>query len=434
MNIMFWILTGLMLLAAIAILVLPLIKTRDSGALAYKESNLKINDEKINELNLDLKEGRIDQAFYALAREELDRELLVDIPAESKQTAALHYTGIARRHPVLALIIAVFIPMLSMLLYQDMGMHSASDESFLVDQQIEQAEPSVEEMATKLEAHIEKNGGSAQEWMMLGRAHKYLGRYELAASAFKVALESDTTNAQLMLEAAEMIAVQNSRVFTPESRELVVKAYALEPDNTNALWFIGVAEYQQENYQQAIQHLIKVLPMATEEEDMMKSVLAVIVDSRKKLIAAGVDMPELETMLGVKENSLAVITSSVETAAVGLTQTSLTVKVDISVEARNNFEPDDLVFVYAKAKQGPRMPLAAQRLTLAELPATVVLDDSMAMVDGMNLSAFDQLELSARVTRSGAAITQSGDYLGSVDVDTKSMATEFDIVIDTVVH
>jgi len=109
------------------------------------------------------------------------------------------------------------------------------------------------------------------------------------------------------------------------------------------------------------------------------------------------------------------------------------VMVDINAEARGNFAADDLVFVYAKAKQGPRMPLAAQRITLADLPATVVLDDSMAMVEGMNLSAFDDLVISARVTKSGAAIAQSGDYVGSVDVKSKTTTVEIDVVIDTLI-
>ncbi len=430
---MFWVLTVLMLLIAITILVIPIIKVRNSGSLAYKDSNLKINDEKINELDLDLKEGRIDQAFYTLAREELDRELLIDIPAENQQTAALHYADKARRHPVMALMIAAFIPMLSMLIYLQIGMHAASDESFVAAQQPGQKEPSVEEMVSKLEANIEKNGGTAQQWTMLGRAHKFLGRYELAAKAFNVALETDTENAQLMLEGAEMMALNNNRVFTPDARELVLKAYALEPNNTNVLWFAGVAEYQRGDYRQAIDHLMKMLPMTSNDDEVAKSVINIIAVSREKLIAAGNEMPELEALLGIKAKPMMTAAAVIEDkASVVVTGTSLTVKVDISAEARDKFNAGDLVFIYAKAKQGPRMPLAAQRMTLADLPVTVILDDSMAMVDGMNLSAFSQLEVSARVTKSGSAIAQSGDYLGRVYVETKS-ASALDIFIDTVV-
>jgi len=427
MNITFWVLMILMLLLAIGLLVFPLLKMRETSSLAYKDSNLKINDEKIEELDLDLKEGRIDQLYYNAAREELDRELLLDIPVESKETAALHYTNAAKRHPALALVITVFVPMVALLLYLELGMHSASDEQFIAEQQQPQEQPSVEEMTRKLEEKIEKNGGTAQEWAMLARAHKYLGENEQAANAFAVALEQDSENAQLMLERAEVLAISNDRLFSEESRELVLKAYALEPDNPNTLWFAGVAEYQHGNYHQAIKHLTQLLPVVRGEEEVMQSVVALVTKSRQELLATGEKMPELAELLGV-EATVAEQSVSMEPPAV-----SLQLKVDVSDEVRQKFDANTVVFVYAKAKQGPRMPLAAKRLTLSELPATVVLDDSMAMVEGMNLSAFDQLLVSARLTNTGSAIAQSGDFIGQIDVNDKNAKAMLSIVIDTLV-
>jgi cytochrome c-type biogenesis protein CcmH len=401
MNIMFWVILILMLLVAIGILVYPLL--------------------------IDLKEGRIDQVFYKAAREELDKELLLDIPAESQQTAALHYTGTAERRPALALMITVFVPMLALLLYLELGMHTVSDETFAADQTPVKKQLSVEEMAAKLEAHIEKNGGSAEEWIMLGRSHKHLGRYELAANAFAVALEQDSENAQLLLESAEVIALTNNRAFTPKAVQQIEKAYKLEPDNANVLWFAGVSAYQAGEYQTAIDRLLKLLPTA-KEDDVMRSIIGVVAKSRDQLVAQGKEMPELEALLDIRVNA-----EPLQATGENAVSTSLTVMIDISKEAREKFNADDLVFVYAKAKQGPRMPLAAKRIKLADLPAKVILDDSMAMVDGMNISAFSQLVVSARVTKSGAAIAQSGDYLGSIDVETKSATAVLDIVIDTVV-
>ena len=424
---MFWVILILMLLVAIGILVYPLLRVRKNSSLAYKDSNLSINDEKIKELDLDLKEGRIDQVFYKAAREELDKELLLDIPAESQQTAALHYTGTAERRPALALMITVFVPMLALLLYLELGMHTVSDETFAADQTPVKKQLSVEEMAARLEAHIEKNGGSAEEWIMLGRSHKHLGRYELAANAFAVALEQDSENAQLLLESAEVIALTNNRAFTPKAVQQIEKAYKLEPDNANVLWFAGVSAYQAGEYQTAIDRLLKLLPTA-KEDDVMRSIIGVVAKSRDQLVAQGKEMPELEALLDIRVNA-----EPLQATGENAVSTSLTVMIDISKEAREKFNADDLVFVYAKAKQGPRMPLAAKRIKLADLPAKVILDDSMAMVDGMNISAFSQLVVSARVTKSGAAIAQSGDYLGSIDVETKSATAVLDIVIDTVV-
>ena len=449
MNIMFWAIMIAMLLVAIAILVFPLLKTRDGSALAYKESNLKINDEKISELDLDLSEGRIDQAFYKLAREELDRELLIDIPEESRETAVEHYTSAAKRHPAWALIISVFVPMLVFLLYLELGMHAASDKSFVAEQTSTPAsapalqQSSVEEMARKLEKHIKENGGTVEEWIMLARSHKYLGEHELAAKAFGVALEKDKNNAQLMLESAEMMALDNNRVFNTEARNLVLAAYKLEPDNANVLWFIGVAEFQEGNHQQAINHLTKLLPLARGDKDVAKSVVSIVAKAREKLIAEGKEMPELVDLLGVEAlaseksvvttDTVAKDSSSADSSQIQATR--LQVTVDIEESIKQKFNADDVVFIYAKAKQGPRMPLAAQRLTLAALPITVILDDSMAMVDGINISAFDQLVVSARITKSGSAIAKSGDYIDQTELEVKNKGTitKLNLVIDTMV-
>ncbi|MDT8281436.1 MAG: c-type cytochrome biogenesis protein CcmI [Gammaproteobacteria bacterium] len=437
MNILFWVLMVLMLLAAISLLVYPLLRVRQSPTLAYKDSNLKINDEKIRELDIDLQEGRIDHEFYKVARGELDRELLLDIPEESHETSAQHYTGSVKRHPAIALLISVFVPMLVLFLYLDLGMHNASDESFVSAQaQQSKGPPSVEEMTKTLEAKIQKDGGSVQEWTMLARAHKYLAKNDLAAKAFAVALEKDKDNAQLMLELAEVQALSNNRVFTKEGISLVQRAYELEPENPNALWFVGVAEYQNGNYHQAIAHLKKLLPLVLTEEEVMKSIISIIARSRDALIAAGEEMPELVQILDIESLKLQV-EAAAETAPEQATKMTagvqLQISVDVDQKVKQKFDANDTVFVYAKAKQGPRMPLAVQRLTLASLPASVVLDDSMAMVEGMNLSAFDQLVISARVTKTGSAIAQSGDYIGQIETGNKSTTLPLKITIDTIV-
>ncbi len=434
MNITFWVLMILMLLVAIGALVFPVLKVRQSSAVAYKDSNLKINDEKITELDLDLKEGRIDQFFYKAAREELDRELLIDIPAESKETAALHYTSTAKRHPALALMITIFIPMLALLLYLDLGMHAASEDGFATSQPLADEQASVEEMTRALEAKIEKDGGTLQEWTMLGRAHKHMGNHSLAANAFAVVLEKDSDNAQVMLEQAEMLALMNNRKFNAESRALVLKAYELQPDNPNTLWFVGVAEFQAKNYRVAIDRLRQLLPLARGDENVIKSVIAIVAKSRDALIEAGEEMPELaellviEGMMAEDVSSRAITDDNKQRSEVSTIATRLQVTVNVSEAVKQKFNANDVVFVYAKAKQGPRMPLAAQRITLGALPVTIMLDDNMAMVEGMNLSAFEQLQVSARLSQSGSAIAQSGDYIGRQDID-RSKATTTEIAL-----
>ena len=91
-------------------------------------------------------------------------------------------------------------------------------------------------------------------------------------------------------------------------------------------------------------------------------------------------------------------------------RTGIQVLVDITPQARAAVQPSDIVFILAKAVAGPPAPLAVQRLTVAELPVTVTLDDSMAMMPNMTISSFDEVTLAARVSVSGQPVAKPGDW------------------------
>ena len=56
------------------------------------------------------------------------------------------------------------------------------------------------------------------------------------------------------------------------------------------------------------------------------------------------------------------------------------------------------------------MPLAARQINPESLPKTIVLDESMAMVDGVGLTNFDEVVVLARLSQSGIAARKIGDY------------------------
>ena len=425
MNIEFWALLVLMLLLAIGIIVWPLLRPKQTTAIAYKDSNLGLYEEKLQELEADLAEGRIQQAEYKLAREELDRELLADIPQESRDNAADLYAAQPRRKPALALFVAAFIPAVSLIVYMQLGMHAATEE---FHQQAEAAtgkQMSVADMTVILEQRLQQQDGDATAWAMLGRAYKYLGRFDDAVKAFETA-RGKQDSPQLMLEQAEVMALANGQQFDEASRELVLRVLEQQPNNATAIWFAGVAEFQFGNYWQSVDHLAMLTDVAASDEQVKQSVQFYLDESRKKLLAQGEDVQPIdEALQRIGQNQQT--TQPDQGSAV----TSITVQVDVSDDVRKQNAPDTAVFVYAKAQSGPRMPLAVQRMTLADLPASVTLDDSMAMIEGMNLSAFNQVVISARISQSGSAVTQSGDFIGGVNVDDVRAADSVQVVIDS---
>ena len=83
--------------------------------------------------------------------------------------------------------------------------------------------------------------------------------------------------------------------------------------------------------------------------------------------------------------------------------------------------PGDTVFVFARAAQGPRMPLAIIKRKAGDLPLAFSLDDSSAMSPELKLSRFPSVVIGARISRSGDAMPRSGDLVGQVGpVDTGS--------------
>jgi cytochrome c-type biogenesis protein CcmH len=107
-----------------------------------------------------------------------------------------------------------------------------------------------------------------------------------------------------------------------------------------------------------------------------------------------------------------------------------TVSIDAKVKA--NASPDDTVFIFARAVEGPPMPLAVKRVKVRELPVAFALDDSMAMAPGMSLSAQPRVVVVARVSRSGAPAAQPGDLQG-MSAPVPNDASGVAVVINSVV-
>ncbi len=430
MNILFWALLLLMLLVAVVILIYPLLRVRRSTAIAYKDSNLGLYDDKVAELEADLAEGRIEHEQYQQARQEIDRELLADVPTESQETAPLHYGATLKRQPGLAVMISVFLPTLALLVYMKLGMHASTEmqdphvQAQAAAQQTNQA-GSVEAMTAALAQRIKQQGGSLEEWTMLARAHKHLGQYVQSSEAYAQVLKMNPS-AEVMIERSEVIALANNQRFTPEARELVMQALQMEPGNPNVLWFAGVAEFQAGNYRNSIDHLSQLSEQARQDPQVERSLRMYIDRAREALVAAGEQVPTTDEIMGA--------TSTTAASADSGSGASLQVSIDVNNDVRSRFKAGDAVFVYAKAAAGPKMPLAVQRLTLDQLPTTVTLDDSMAMVEGMNMSSFGSVIVSARVTNTGSAIAKAGDYIGQLEVDDVTSSGQVKIQIDTLVQ
>jgi cytochrome c-type biogenesis protein CcmH len=123
-----------------------------------------------------------------------------------------------------------------------------------------------------------------------------------------------------------------------------------------------------------------------------------------------------------------------EMSAPSQSSTRVTVTVSIAPNLKAKVLPDDTLFVFAKAAQGPAMPLAIARLTAAQLPASVTLTDAMSMTPDLTLSKFSQIILGARISKSGNATAHSGDFQALSAAVSNFRAEPIQLTIDRTVQ
>jgi len=121
-------------------------------------------------------------------------------------------------------------------------------------------------------------------------------------------------------------------------------------------------------------------------------------------------------------------------AAAGATDAAATITGSVSLDPKlsGRATPSDTLFIYARAVQGSRMPLAIVRTTAGEWPRAFRLDDSMGMTPAAKLSNANEVVVEARVSKTGNATPSPGDLLGS-SAAVKPGARDVLIVINDVV-
>jgi len=145
---------------------------------------------------------------------------------------------------------------------------------------------------------------------------------------------------------------------------------------------------------------------------------------------------ELQRMISsVKPNPVA-SSNTDETNQSTADNKRLKIKVTIDPAISSQIKSSDVLFVYARAMQGPPMPLAIQRLDANNIPDEIILDDSTAMLPQMPLSNFNQVKVDARISATGSATPQSGDFYGRIEnVEvTADPQTALSIMIDKMVE
>ncbi len=386
-TIAFVVVSALLVAATVAVLVLPLWRAPEvaSGA-DQRQFNLAIFRDQLAELERDRSDGTLAEADFEQARNELQRRLLDEVPPEEAAGAAA--TAGDGRKTALALIVA--IPLLATAGYLLLGNPRALDPlqtqppSSVSTQQIEG-------MLVKLVEKLKKNPDDANGWVMLARSYKALGRLAEAAEAYSHASALVDQDAALLADYAETLSQMNGGGLQGKPGELIARALKIDPEDPQSLFMAGLAASERGDFGAAADHWSRLLT---------------------KIDPGSEDYATLEDYIAKARNAAGQPSGSRKKATPAAAGQSIGGQVVLSGKLAGQAKPDDTLFIFARAEDGSRMPLAAIRATVADLPFSFHLDDSMALPGGKKISGFKTVRIEARIAKAGKAQTSSGDLFG----------------------
>ena len=298
-------------------------------------------------------------------------------------------------------------------------------------------------MVDKLATRLKEKPDDAEGWTMLARSYTVLSRYRDALPAYQHAIALRPKDAGLLADYSDAIAAANDGKPNAESLALIDRALAIDPTQPKALALAGTVAFERGDFATAARQWQKIADALPPGSAFHQQVMANVDEARRRgglppastaaasspaatagsatgspTASASASQPASRAdpsrpSSGVAGNgtlgAAAAGSASGATAAPGREAVSGTVSLAPSLA--RDAAPDDTVFVLARPVSG-RMPLAVFRATVRELPLRFVLDDRMAMTPTMKISDMKELVVTARVSRSGNAITQPGDLAG----------------------
>lgn len=377
------------------------VTSADYSSDATSALNTTIHRDRLAELERDYANNLISAADYAEARDELQHQLLDDASAASTVAASPK-----RRWD--GWVLATLLPAVAIGLYVLLGNPDALLSSA---ERNAQAVATMNGMISQLEKKLAQTPDDMEGWVMLARAYKVMSRWDDAERAYGRAEPLLEKNASLLTELADVL-LQKTNNFAGRPHELIAQALQLEPDNGKALLLAGAEAFAGKNYAAAVGHWERLQAQMDPASDEARMIATGIARAREVggiKVGAGDAPRSLESALGQSLSGTAPAPKSSDAATM---PSAVSGRVELSPALRTQTTPEETVFIFARAVNGPRMPLAVQRVRVADLPYDFKLDDSQAMSPQNRISSAQELRIEVRVSKSGQAMPGKGDLTG----------------------
>lgn len=386
MSAAFVVLAAAMLVAALVLVLRPLMSTPSDPRVAQRRA-----------LDQALATGVLDAAEYAAKRAALDDGPAAPAPAAARPWLLAGTIGVALVGGTLAVYLTTGTP--AALNPKALSERAESGELATL----------LERLRTRLIATPDDPAG----WALLARGYRSVGRFADAADAYARAIALAPTDADLMVEGAETLALSRpDRSLAGEPKALLARALGIAPDHQRGLWLLGIAHAQAGEFEAAISTWTRLSGLLEPGSEVATLVAEQITQARQQLADDhdndGTDPGPAEAQASIAAPATEESADAPESPSAADVGT-LTVIVDLDPSIAARVPAGATLFVFARAPEGPRMPLAIARLPATGFPVTVRLDDSNAMVAGLRLSSQPRVIVGARISANGDAVPQPGD-------------------------
>lgn len=385
-----WIGIFLLSLLAAGFLVLPLLRREKltENLLAQQNArqlaNITLYRQKITQLELDQKEGRIEEDAFPEMKAEIEDLLLDD--AEVRQQKPWHTPSNFFKKTALVVVIGAVLGS-SIMLYARIGGHLGLESWYAQQQLIEEGQKDFGSLLRKLEETVKANPDDVQGHSLLARVYLDLGELEKGAKAIGEIIRIEGASAMLLAQQAQALYFADGGRLTERVQGLIDQALEIDAKDPATLSLLGMAAYQQQDWESARVYWEAALPRASgiEADESLREGIA---DVRQRL--------GMEPLTA--------------------TGPQFAVTISLSNAASLLADPRATVFVFAQPVGGAGAPLAASRIKVSDLPTTIMLSDQQAMMPQNNLSSVKQVVIQARIAIGGTPQAQEGDWQGQTQV------------------
>jgi cytochrome c-type biogenesis protein CcmH len=337
-----------------------------------------------------------------------------------------------KRAWALALALLLLVPAASFTLYQRLGNPVAAIAATATGGGAghEMSERQIAAMVESLAQRLKQRPDDADGWVLLAHSYQALEHFAEAADAYAHADALIPNNASLLADYADALAMAQGRRLDGAPAALIQRALAIDPKHKKALALAATVALETRDLDTSIAYwrrLAAELPAGSEEARQVADVIAEVDAAKRE--GKGSSVAPTERAAATAPPASAPSAARGGTGAAG---SAIAGRVDLNAALASKVALNDTVFIFARAAEGQRMPLAVLRIPAKELPRDFSLDDSMSMAPGVKLSAAPSVIVEARISKSGNALPQSGDLFGR-SAPLKPGATGVRITIDQVV-